>query len=287
MKHRLIVIRLLLPPDQQAPKAVDPRVAALDDPPPRSLATIRPKLLVLVAPRLDVQRVVPATQEPSRIRVVVAFVAAEVLFPAACMRPGPAYGKALQRELDERLVMRVGPRDDDRQRNASSIRKKGTLGAALASVRRVGADFFPRPAEPSSSHHPGSANPSRSLPTRRTLGAPPSRDGRRLPSSSIPGNTGAAYWAIRTRTGPPSIGSRCEARREFHPEPCGGPRAAAPPTRQTRYFGSSGSTRSQSSSDTRQFGAFDIPPPVSIWGETSNRQRADRLDHTSSFWDRL
>ena len=148
MKHRLIVIRLLLPPDQQAPKAVDPRVAALDDPPPRSLATIRPKLLVLVAPRLDVQRVVPATQEPSRIRVVVAFVAAEVLFPAACMRPGPAYGKALQRELDERLVMRVGPRDDDRQRNASSIRKKGTLGAALASVRRVGAESFPRPAEP-------------------------------------------------------------------------------------------------------------------------------------------
>ena len=143
----MIVVRLLLPPDQQAPKAIDPRVAALDDPPSRSLATTRSEFFGLFAPRFDVQRVGPAAQEFSSIPVVVSFVAAEVLLPATRLRPGPAHGEVLEREFNERLVMRVCSRDGHRQRNAVSIRKKGTLGAALASVRRVGTDFFPRPAE--------------------------------------------------------------------------------------------------------------------------------------------
>lgn len=143
----MIVVRLLLPPDQQAPKAIDPRVAALDDPSSRSVATIRSEFFGLFAPRFDVQRVGPATQESSSILVVVSFVAAEVLLPATRLRPGPAHGEVLEREFNERLVMRVCSRDGHRQRNAVSIRKKGTLGAALASVRRIWTDFFPRPAE--------------------------------------------------------------------------------------------------------------------------------------------
>jgi hypothetical protein len=229
MKHGLIVVGLLFPPDEETPKTIDPGMAPLDDPAPRSFARVRSELIGLLAPRFDVRCVGPATQEFSCIRVVVTFVTAEVLLPATGLWARPAHCKALEREFDEGLVMRVRSCDRHGQRNAVSIRKKGTLGAALASVRRVGTDFFPRPAELSSWLHPGSASPSRSPPTRRTLAAPPSRAGRRRPSSSIPGNTGAACWTIRTPPVRPSIGSPSEARRESRSGLGGDPHAADPP----------------------------------------------------------
>ena len=115
--------------------------------------------------------------------------------------------------------MRVGARHRDGQRNAASIRKKGTLGAGFASIRWIGPRFSPRPAEPSSSLRRGFANPSRCLLTHHIPEAPPSRAGRTRPGSSIAESIDAAYSTSRTLSALRSTGSPFEGRKESRRRP--------------------------------------------------------------------
>ena len=186
VEHGFVVDRLLFPSDQDSPESIEPRVAPLDHPPTSTEARIRLPLADLVAARFDMQRVTETLGEGARSCGVVALVSAEVLAATASLRSRPSDREALQRRLDQTHVMRVCSRHRQRQRNASSIRKKGTLCAGFASIRGIWTGFFPRRAEPSSSLRRGSASPNRCPSTRRTLEALPSRVGRTRPALSSP-----------------------------------------------------------------------------------------------------
>jgi hypothetical protein len=112
--------------------------------------------------------------------------------------------------------MRVGARHAQSQRNAASIRKKGTLGAQFAPICGVGARFFPHRAVPSSSLHPDSASPSRCPRVRRIRAAPPSRAGRRRLAGSTPESIDATYSTNRTPSVRHSTDSLSAGRRESH-----------------------------------------------------------------------
>ena len=142
-----------------------------------------------------------------------------MLFPSSGLRTWATHCEALQRGFHEPLVMRVCARDGYGQRNAASIRKKGTLGSGLASIRRIGPRFFSRPAEPSSSRRPDSANANRSPLAHHIPRAPLSRGGRRHPALSIAESTDAECSRNRTPLAPQSIGSPSGERREFHRRP--------------------------------------------------------------------
>jgi hypothetical protein len=95
----LIVVRLLLPSNEPAPKAVDPGVASFDDPSPRSLARVRSELFRLFAAGFDVQRLVPASQEFPGIRVVVPLVSAAVLLATTRLRTRPPHAENITPRL--------------------------------------------------------------------------------------------------------------------------------------------------------------------------------------------
>ena len=121
----------------------------LHHPTPRTVARMGSPLPRLVAAGLDVQRVAEAKDQRVNVGVVVSLVSTEVLLPSTLLGARMADRKALQGRLHQPLVMHVGSRDGHREGHAVSIRKKGTLGAGLRAVRRIGAGFFPRPAAPS------------------------------------------------------------------------------------------------------------------------------------------
>jgi len=219
VKHGFVVDGLLFPSDQNASESIQPRVTSLYDPATCADARVRAQLPCLIAARLDVQRVAPASDQVSRVGVVVALVSTEMLFPTSGLRTGAANGKTLQSRFDQSHVMRIGARHREGQWNAASIRKKGTLGPGFASIRGVSACFFPRPGEPSSSLRPGSANPSRCPLTHRTLGGPLSRAERTRPGSSTPENIDATYSMNRILSALHSTGSPYEGRREFRRRP--------------------------------------------------------------------
>ena len=213
VKHRFIVDGFLLPSDENPSETVQPRMTSLYDPATGTEARIRSKLLCLITTRLDVQRVAPPPDQISRVGVVVALVSAEVLSSTTGLRTRTSNRKALQSGFDQSHVMRVGARHRHGQRNAASIRKKGTLGPGFASIRGVAACFFPHPRKPSSSLRPGSANPNRFLPARRIPGELLSRAERTRLGSSSPENIDAKYSTNQSLLALHSTGSPFEGRR--------------------------------------------------------------------------
>ena len=216
MQHGFVVVCLLFPADQQTPETIEPRVASLDDPSSRALPGVVSQVDGFLTARPNVRGVAAALEELASVGVVVPLVSAEMLPATPGLRTETAHGVTIKRAGDESLVMCVGSGDRQGQRNAASIRKKGTLRAELASVRRIGPGFFPLRAVPSSSLRPGSASPSRSLRARHTLSALPSRAEKTRPSWSIPESSRAACSASQTREERPSIGSRSSARKGCH-----------------------------------------------------------------------
>jgi len=228
VKHGFVVGRFLLPPNQEPSEPIQPRVAPLHHPAARAEPGIRAECLRFVTARFDMQRVALTSDQISRVRVVVAFVSAEMLPSTSGFRTRTPNRKALQRGLDEPLVMRVGACHGQSQRNAASIGKKGTLCAQFAPICGVGARFFPLRAVPSSSLRPGSASPSRCLRVRRTRATPPSRaEERRLPGST-PGNIDATYSTNRTPSVRLSTDSLFAERRESRRTPGVGRREVCP-----------------------------------------------------------
>src|SRR5690349_20712825 len=81
--------------------------------------------------------------------------------------------------------MSVGAVNDNSQRNAMGVSEQAALDPAFASIRRIGADFFPRPEGLWSWRRPVITKSSRFPPGRRPPAVPDTRTPRIRPPQAI------------------------------------------------------------------------------------------------------
>lgn len=105
--------------------------------------------------------------------------------------------------------MPVGAVHDDRYRNAVRLGQQAAFDAAFASIRRIGAGFFPLPTGPSSSHRPSTTTPNQSHRVHRAPATPSARTPRTPRPGSTPGTADArncsskCQWHSRHSTDSP------------------------------------------------------------------------------------
>jgi len=169
MKHTEIINRFLFPPRKNAAEAIHPTVCSLHHPATR-LETGSPlECLRFIAARFDVSRVAECIdQVPHRI-IIVSFVHAHALrFLSRGLWPFD--GDAFQCGFHHFGIMPIGSVDGQSNRNAFPLRQQTSLNAVFGSIRRVGTDFFPRPAVPWSSRRRWTAMSNRYLSSHHTPG---------------------------------------------------------------------------------------------------------------------
>jgi len=151
-------------------------------------------------------------------------------------RPRAGYGDTLQRRLDHLTVMAIGSGNRHAHRDPVGFRQQTAFNAFLGPIRRVGAGFFPHPAEPWSWRHPSPATPNQSLSARHTPPAPGPKASEKLRPASIPEIANERYclnkYPSRSKR---STGSRFATQREYHPGPAG-PVLSAYPRRNDAYW---------------------------------------------------
>lgn len=141
------VVGLLFPAHEQPPRAVAPAVGAFDDPASRFPAAARP----IFAPAAQMELVAKSGGQPAGQRIVVALVEAKPVVPKAGARPREFNSR--QCFAEQLVIVEIGSRDDDGERDPGGVGGQAQLGAALASVGRIGPGFFPLPREPWSCSH--------------------------------------------------------------------------------------------------------------------------------------
>ena len=148
-------------------------------------------------------------------------------------RLGPLDGDGVERLTYQALVRHIGAGHGNGQRHTTAIDERRTLHAQLASIGRVVAFFFPRPAATSSSPRPYSATASRSLRACRTRSTRVATTLRTHPTLPTLGSKHGWRCPSRTHEALPSTGSRCSARTRYPSSPCasasevGHPRSSA------------------------------------------------------------
>src|SRR5271165_4949699 len=105
MQQGNVVCGFFLPPHQDAPEAVHPRVDALDDPPSRAMSVAT--LPLLLAARADVRRISAATRLAAHRVRVVGFIRTKMVL-ASASRSWSGNRNAIERFLDQTPVMHVG-----------------------------------------------------------------------------------------------------------------------------------------------------------------------------------
>jgi len=210
MQEAQIVGGFLFPTDQQASRAVRPRVGSLNYPATGSAASMFAGRGILAFLR-NMSRV-PASLGSSTHRVrIISFVTTEILFFALCWSWTTNWN-ALQRFLNQLLVMHIGAGNGYANRHALSVGQHRTLDAELATIGRVFPGFFPRPAAIWSSPRPSSATPSRCLPVRHTLAGPPAIAGGTRPVEPIVESNRGWHSRSQTRAAWPSTDNRFATR---------------------------------------------------------------------------
>jgi len=211
MHERQVVRGFLLPPRQETPGAVRPRMQSFHYPPSRPGRSSTATVGRFTDPG-DVHGVAVGQRDLADRERVVALVRTQMLsMPAS--RPGTPDLPRAQCFADELLVMHIGAADGHRQRHAPAIGERRPFHSQLAAIRGVLPGFFPRPEELWSSLHPCSASATGCLSVRHTHSAPAARTSRTLRLAPIPGSTHG--WRCRSRTPAAwlSTDSRCGRRR--------------------------------------------------------------------------
>src|SRR5215203_4755001 len=206
MQEGQVVRDLLLPADQKAPRAIEPRMGAFDFPATR-LTTAMRGLGSFVDLAGDVRRVAPLTNLAIDRLACVSFVETEIL---RCLRSWlrALDGDSIQGFGDKLLVRHIGAIDGDGQGDATAIDQCRALHAQFAAIGRVFAGFFPHPAAIWSSPRPYFATSSRSPSTRRTRPKRiPTTPGTR-PIQPTLGSSRESRCPTRTAWASPSIGNR-------------------------------------------------------------------------------
>src|SRR6266498_3011057 len=211
-----VVLRLLVPTDQQPSKTVQPRVGAFHNPSARPLARLLSQLLRFFSSRLDVGGEAKFHQRLPHFVEVVALVQAHPL-RLFFRRGGTLYHYALDGLSHQLHVVAVSSIYSYSHRHTMSFSQYATLHPALTPVSRIGAGFFPRPTVLWSSPRPCSTTPTLYLSVHRTAALPlPTASGTPLLLPTA--ESGHERWNERTgRSGRGQpIGSRYAARRIWH-----------------------------------------------------------------------
>ncbi len=120
----------------QSTKEIVPAIGSLNDPASGLESRIGLAFLFFLATRLDMGNV-PATRgRATQLRVIVAFIATEVLARFAFGR-GPGYDDRVERGTEHLHVVPVGAREGGGQRNAVGIGKRMAFCAQFTPVRGV------------------------------------------------------------------------------------------------------------------------------------------------------
>src|SRR5262245_29246503 len=217
MEHRDIVLRLLVPADQNPTKPIQPTVRPLHYPTPRLATRLALYLLSLSRLRRKVGRETKLLHDLLRLGVVVTVIQTHVL-RLLFARFGPLHRDALDRRADQLHVGPVGPFYRQAHRHAAALDQQAALDPLLGAVGGVFARLFPPPRAPWSCTRPCSATPSRCPQSSRIRATPSSRTPRRRRQRPTVGS-GRGLWS-RGRTWwrrGPSTDSRCGGRRRWHP----------------------------------------------------------------------
>ena len=219
MEHGQICIGSNFPANKQSSKTIHPRVGALAHPAARLLSSASLQLLGPFAPRTNVSGEIEFIRQLSDLVIVVAFVEAEIL-RGFWRRFGSANRDAFERLPRHFEVVPVGALDGEAHWNATRFDQDTSLGSQLGPVGRIGAGFFPHPAEPWSSLRPWTATSSRCLSPRHRPRGLVSRIPRRRPPPATLGSAGRRTSTYKSRwRRERSTGNRCGAQREWHSLP--------------------------------------------------------------------
>ena len=205
----------LLVPHEQLAKAVKPAVADLDYPPSSLLLRVAP-LVVSLLTAIDNMRDVTMIFDGAKMRcTAVTRVGAQMLISS--LRRAFAIDDDGTKHVPKRpTVMDVGPGHDERQRDTTTVHQQMSLAAFFSPDPSDLARPLPVPMAPSSSRRRRSANAKRCPPSGRTQ---PDRLSTTTQRSPQPPTLGSACgWRLRYQNVPwavPSIGSQCEARKQW------------------------------------------------------------------------
>lgn len=123
VEHGEVGVGAFLPADEDAPEAIHPGVAALDDPAAGAHAGFAGQLLLLFSARANVRGERELLAELAHLVVVVALVEAETLRPRAG-RLRPRDRDRLDRGAGELEVVQVRTRRRDPDRDALALGKQ-------------------------------------------------------------------------------------------------------------------------------------------------------------------
>jgi hypothetical protein len=223
----LVVVRLLLPTNENATEAIHPGVESLDDPTPGTTAmnTLRN---LFVAARFDVRRVVPSAGFTTNHVRVESLVATKMLPTTGC-RTGTTKRNAFESCVEEFLVVAVRAVNCQTQGYTAAIGQHRSFDARLAPICRVWAGFFPRPREPWWSPRRDFATSIGCRAARRNAATDTSRACGTPGVASTLGSSGARNCRSRTREEPLSIGNRFAKRRRCRRRPSEDQAVAARP----------------------------------------------------------
>lgn len=217
MKQPKIIRSLLLPPRQDAAKAVHPTMRSLHNPTARFEAGFMFDRLRLFTARLDVSRISKLLHQITHRIIIIALVQAHTL-RVFSGRFRPFHRDTPDRSFNQFAIVPVSSINRQTDRHSGRFGQQASLNAFFGPIRRVWAGFFPRPAGPSSSRRPSTAKTSRFLVTRRTLSAPWPRAFGKLRQPSIPGIGGGPTNSNRFPWhSTHSIDSLSARRRKLHP----------------------------------------------------------------------
>src|SRR5262245_56772415 len=217
MQKPKVVTHFFVPADQHPPEAIHPAMRALHHPPPGFETSLVLQGMGLRAPRSDVRREPELVQQVSHLVVIIAFVQAQPLrgFEGG-LRPFHSYAfDGLARQL-EIIPLRAG--HGQTEWHATAVGEDAAFGAKLAAVRGVLAHLFPPQGELWSSPRPSPATPSQ-CPARHhsPVSLAPIRPQRRPPPPTLENVDGQHYWNKASSSSAHSTGSRCGARKRWHP----------------------------------------------------------------------
>jgi len=138
---RQVILRLLLPADEQPAPPRQPGEGALHYPATRRVRFLALLVFLLFADTADMSQVAALRQDCLAWLVVIAFVQAQVL-RFLFRRLWAFHDDGIERGRQQQVVVHVRARDADRKWAASLLDQQALLDAQLATVGGVRADAF-------------------------------------------------------------------------------------------------------------------------------------------------
>jgi hypothetical protein len=137
-------LRLFIPANEKATETIDPTMRTLNDPTSRPFANFGFEFFGFLAAPTKMRREAKVKQDGTHLIIIIAGIQTEVLWLVSG-RFGPLNDDADQSFFDQFHIVPIGASDGQPDRYAMTLGQQATLHASFTAVRRMGADFFPRP----------------------------------------------------------------------------------------------------------------------------------------------